>query len=174
MTQHHVTLFLLQLWKFMEAPWNWLLYNDFYLMKWTGFIFPVQANKIIFDVPRTLGPWRAWKIYRYDKKGFISCISNHKICMVLIHKMDHNEEYETKQIFSSSSLNKNDEKPTFLFLVGMFCCAMFNEPCHEKNCFCPMRTIKVHISLRWLLSTFVVPCLDSIISLLAIAEISRL
>ena len=55
-----------------------------------------------------------------------------------------------------------------------------NEPRHEKTCFCHMRTTKAQISLRiravWSppgLFTALVRCLDSIIPLLAIAEISR-
>ena len=48
----------------------------------------------------------------------------------------------------------------------------FNEPCHEKTCFSHMRATKV--DLRSLISTFVVCCLDSIISLVFISEISSL
>ena len=44
------------------------------------------------------------------------------------------------------------------------------EPHHEKTCLCRMWTT----NLRSLISAFVVHCLDSIIPLLAIAEISRL
>ena len=46
------------------------------------------------------------------------------------------------------------------------------EPCHEKTCFCHMQTSKAQIRLR--ISTFVVNCLDSIIPIRAIPEISRL
>ena len=45
-----------------------------------------------------------------------------------------------------------------------------DEPPHEKTCLCHMRTTK---HPRSLISSFIVPCLDSIISLLAIAEILR-
>ena len=48
-----------------------------------------------------------------------------------------------------------------------------NEPRHEKTCLCCMRTTKEQISLRSLISTFVVRCLDSLLPLLAISEISR-
>ena len=44
------------------------------------------------------------------------------------------------------------------------------EPRHEKTCLCHMRTTKTQISL---LSVFDIRCLDSIIPVLAIAEISR-
>ena len=48
------------------------------------------------------------------------------------------------------------------------------EPCHDKTCFCDMPRTRVQISLRIrLISTYVVHCLDSIIALFAIAEISR-
>ena len=46
------------------------------------------------------------------------------------------------------------------------------EPCHEKTCFCHMRTIKAHP--RSLISAFVVHCLDSTIPLVCISEISSL
>ena len=45
------------------------------------------------------------------------------------------------------------------------------EPHHEKTCFCQKRPTKVQISL---ISTFVVRCLDSIISLVSISKISSL
>ena len=44
----------------------------------------------------------------------------------------------------------------------------------RKRVLCHMRTTKVQISLRSLISAFVVRCLDSIISLDSIAKISRL
>ena len=47
------------------------------------------------------------------------------------------------------------------------------EPRHEKVCLCHMQTTKAQISLRSLISAFVVCRLDSIIPLLDIAEISR-
>ena len=49
-----------------------------------------------------------------------------------------------------------------------------NELHHEKTFFCHMWTTKMQISLRSLISTFVVRCLDSIISLVSIFAISRL
>ena len=48
------------------------------------------------------------------------------------------------------------------------------EPRHEETCFCQMRTTKAQISLRSLISTFVVHCLDSIIPLVSISEVSSL
>ena len=48
------------------------------------------------------------------------------------------------------------------------------EPRHEKTCLCHMRPTKVQISLRSLISTFVVHCLDSIVSLVSIFVISWL
>ena len=51
------------------------------------------------------------------------------------------------------------------------------EPRHEKTCFCHMPRTTSHRSAvhpRSLISAFVVHCLDRIIPLLAIAEISRL
>ena len=50
------------------------------------------------------------------------------------------------------------------------------EPHHEKICFYLMRTTKAQISLRIrsLISAFIVRCLDSIISLVSISEISSL
>ena len=51
------------------------------------------------------------------------------------------------------------------------------EPRHEKTCFSHMRTTKVHISLhipRSLISNFVVRILDSIISIFAKSQVSRL
>ena len=50
------------------------------------------------------------------------------------------------------------------------------EPCHEKTCLCLMRTTKVQDQPkhpRSLMSDFVACCLNSIISLPAIAEISK-
>ena len=49
-----------------------------------------------------------------------------------------------------------------------------NEPRHEKTCLCHIRTTKARISLRSLISAFIVRCLDSIIPLFAISKISRL
>ena len=46
-----------------------------------------------------------------------------------------------------------------------------NQPRHEKTCLCHMRTTKAHP--RSLIRAFVVRCLDSIIPLLAITQISR-
>ena len=46
-------------------------------------------------------------------------------------------------------------------------------PRHEKTCLCYMGKTKAQISLCSMISAFVVHCLDSIIPLLAIAEISR-
>ena len=49
------------------------------------------------------------------------------------------------------------------------------EPRHEKTCLCHMQTTKAQMSLRIrLTSTFVVRCLDSIISLVSISDISSL
>ena len=64
------------------------------------------------------------------------------------------------------------------------------EPHHDKTCFCHMRTTKAQISLRLpyannkgadqpahprsLISAFVVRCLDSIIHLVSISEISSI
>ena len=48
------------------------------------------------------------------------------------------------------------------------------EPHHEKTCLCHMQTTKVQISLRSLISTFVVHCLDSIILLVSLSKISSL
>ena len=45
-----------------------------------------------------------------------------------------------------------------------------NEPCHEKNCFCNMRTTKAHPYS--LISTIVVHCLYNIISLVSVSKIS--
>ena len=45
-----------------------------------------------------------------------------------------------------------------------------NEPRHEKTCSCHIQTTKVQISLH--IHAFVVHCLDSIIPLVSIAEIS--
>ena len=45
---------------------------------------------------------------------------------------------------------------------------------HEKTWLCHMRTTKAQISLRRLICAFVVRCLDSIISILAKSNISRL
>ena len=61
--------------------------------------------------------------------------------------------------------------PTVLVTFPM-CLFQLSNARHEKTCFCPMRTTKAHP--RSLISAFVVHCLDSIIPLLAIAEISRL
>ena len=46
------------------------------------------------------------------------------------------------------------------------------DPCHDKTCFCHMWTTKAQISLRILISAFVVRCLDSIIPLPAIYPLS--
>ena len=48
----------------------------------------------------------------------------------------------------------------------------WNEPRHEKTCLYHMQTTKAQISLR-LINIFVVLCLDSVMPLLAKAEISR-
>ena len=45
------------------------------------------------------------------------------------------------------------------------------EPCHDKTCFCHVRTTKAQISLR--ICAFVVRCLASIIPVLAISKVSR-
>ena len=47
------------------------------------------------------------------------------------------------------------------------------EPGHVKCVLCHMRTTKAQISMRSLISAFVVRSLDSIISLVSISEISR-
>ena len=46
------------------------------------------------------------------------------------------------------------------------------EPCHEKTCLSHMRTTKVQIRMR--IHTFFVRCLDSIVSVGAMDNISRL
>ena len=48
------------------------------------------------------------------------------------------------------------------------------EPRHEKTCLCYMRTTKAQISLRSLISAFVVRCQDSIIPLVSKSEIASL
>ena len=53
-------------------------------------------------------------------------------------------------------------------------CKFKYEPRHKITCLCHMRTTKAQISLRSLISAFVVRCLDSTIPLLAVAEISSL
>ena len=49
-----------------------------------------------------------------------------------------------------------------------------NEPRHEKSCLCHMRTTKAQISLRSLISAFIVHFLDNIIPLVSIPEILSL
>ena len=49
----------------------------------------------------------------------------------------------------------------------------YYEPRHEKTCLCNMRITKAQVSLH-IISAFVVRCLDSIIPLVSISEISSL
>ena len=53
-------------------------------------------------------------------------------------------------------------------------CPGDKRPCHEETCLYHMRTIKAQISLRSLISAIVVRCLDSIIPLVSVSEISSL
>ena len=62
-----------------------------------------------------------------------------------------------------------DIYPVFFFLsFATINVSLTYEPRHENTCFCHMRTTKAQIS------TFVIRCLDSIISLVSISEISSL
>ena len=147
-------------------------------MPWLIFIF---ARRTSFDM--------LWIIYNMFNAVSIFCIDPRLSCyegvQVLLFRLRNTYKFPMSLFLTSTSseyiMHHAGEYLRFTFVVGRIwdvyfcrvvkCCAAV-EPRHEKTRLRHMRTTKTQISLRSLISTFV-RCLDSIIPLLAIAEILR-